>query len=603
MRDADTVIGIIRDRGKRGLPVENLYRQLYNPLLYLRAYATLYAHQGAMTPGVTNETVDGMSRKKIEAIIAALRCERYRWTPVRRTYIPKKNGKRRPLGLPTWSDKLLQEVIRSLLEAYFEPSFSPHSHGFRPNHGCHTALLEIQQTWTGSKWLLEGDIKGCFDAVSHAVLLSILGEHLHDRRFLRLIEQLLKAGYWEGASVHATLSGCPQGAVVSPLLTNIYMSRLDTFVEQTLIPTFTRGKQRRRNPSYRALRTRAQYARTQGDTAKAALLDAQRRRIPALDPDDPHYRRLRYLRYADDFCLGFSGPKAEAEEIKARLHAFLGEQLKLELSTEKTLITHATTEAAHFLGYAVTVQHADDKCDRSGRRCVNGRVALRVPSEVLRTRCAAYMRRGKPWHRAELLSDDAFSIISRYQTEYRGIVQYYQLAQNLSWFWELHRVMRLSLLKTLANKHKRSLRRMVRRYQTTIATPHGPLECLEQRIERVGRPSLVARFGGLSLRRQQRSQQAILVDQPLTITRAPERNELIRRLLADQCELCGATEDIEVHHVRKLADLNTRGQKDRPVWMSIMAARRRKTLVVCRDCHHAIHAGRPTRQRQRPEPA
>jgi group II intron reverse transcriptase/maturase len=603
MRDADTVIGIIRDRGKRGLPITQLYRQLYNPLLYLRAYATLYAHQGVMTPGMTNETVDGMSRKKIEAIIAALRCERYRWTPVRRTYIPKKNGKRRPLGLPTWSDKLLQEVIRSLLEAYFEPSFSPHSHGFRPNHGCHTALLEIQQTWTGSKWFLEGDIKGCFDAVSHAVLLSILGEHLHDRRFLRLIEQLLKAGYWEGAAVHATLSGCPQGGIVSPILSNIYLSRLDTFVEQTLIPTYMRGEQRRRNPSYNNLRVRAQYYRKRGNRAKAALLDAQRRTLPERDPYDPHYRRLRYVRYADDFCLGFIGPKAEAEEIKERLRAFLGEALKLELSTEKTLITHATTEAAHFLGYSITVQHADDKHDRSGRRCVNGRVALRVPSEVLRTRCSAYMQRGKPWHRPELLSDDAFSVISRYQTEYRGIVQYYQLAQNLSWFWELHRVMRLSLLKTLANKHKRSLRQMVRRFQTTIATPHGPLACLEHRIERAGRPPLVARFGGLPLRRQHRSQQAILVDQALTITRAPERNELIRRLLADRCELCDATEDLEVHHVRKLADLHTRGQKEQPLWMSIMAARRRKTLVVCRDCHHAIHAGRPTKQMPRPQPA
>lgn len=167
MRDADTILGIIRERGRRGLPLEDLYRQLYNPMLYLRAYARLYANKGATTPGATSETVDGMSRKKIDAIIEALRYERYRWTPVRRTYIPKKKGKKlRPLGLPSWSDKLLQEVIRLILEAYFEPQFSPHSHGFRPERGCHTALQEIEHTWQGTKWFIEGDIRGCFDHAS-----------------------------------------------------------------------------------------------------------------------------------------------------------------------------------------------------------------------------------------------------------------------------------------------------------------------------------------------------------------------------------------------------------------------------------------------------
>jgi hypothetical protein len=184
MRDAVTVLSIIHERGKQGLPLEDIYRQLYNPGLYLMAYGRLYANTGAMTPGSTPEIVDGMSMAKIEKLIDDLRHERYRWTPVRRTYLAKKNGKLRGLGLPTWSDKLLQEVIRLILEAYYEPQFSSHSHGFRPGRGCHTALTAIRDDWSGTKWFIEGDISQYFDTIDHTVLVAILGEKLKDNRFL-----------------------------------------------------------------------------------------------------------------------------------------------------------------------------------------------------------------------------------------------------------------------------------------------------------------------------------------------------------------------------------------------------------------------------------
>ncbi len=216
MRDADTVLGIICERGKTGLPLEDIYRQLYNPQLYLRAYDRIRRNDGAMTPGVTAETVDGMSLEKIKGIIEAVRFERYQWTPARRVYIPKKDGKLRPLGMPTWSDKLLQEVMRSLLEAYYEPQFSPASHGFRPERGCHTALSEVANRWKGTKWFIEGDISKCFDMLDHQVLMKILGEKLHDNRFLRLIENMLKAGYLEEWKWNATHSGTPQGGVITP---------------------------------------------------------------------------------------------------------------------------------------------------------------------------------------------------------------------------------------------------------------------------------------------------------------------------------------------------------------------------------------------------
>jgi len=218
MQSAETVLGVLRERGGRGLPREELYRQMFNPQLYLLAYGRIYANKGAMTPGVTQETVDGMSLGKIGRIIDAMRHERYRFAPVRRVLIPKKNGKMRPLGMPTWSDKIVGEVVRLLLEAYYEPTFSSRSHGFRPGRGCHTALREVANTWTGTTWFIEGDVADCFGTLDHQVMLQTLGEKILDNRFLRLVRNMLTAGYLEDWIWNATLSGAPQGGIASPIL-------------------------------------------------------------------------------------------------------------------------------------------------------------------------------------------------------------------------------------------------------------------------------------------------------------------------------------------------------------------------------------------------
>jgi len=316
MQNAEAVLNVIRERGSKGLPLERVYRQLFNPQFYLMAYARLYRNAGAMTPGTTEDTVDAMSMAKIEKLIALLREERFRWTPVRRVEIPKKNGKTRPLGIPTWTDKLLQEVMRLLLEAYYEPQFSEHSHGFRPERGCHTALLDVTRNGKGTKWFIEGDIKGCFDNIDHQVLMSKLREHIHDNRFLRLVEGLLKAGYLRQWQYHKSLSGTPQGGVISPLLANICLDILDKFVESDLLPVHTRGKKRRRNPEWNQATCRVKYYRKRDRPDIAHEWDKVRRQIPSCDVTDPDFRRLHYVRYADDFLLCFAGPKREAEEIK-----------------------------------------------------------------------------------------------------------------------------------------------------------------------------------------------------------------------------------------------------------------------------------------------
>ena len=532
-----------------------------------------------------------MCLAKIDAIIAAIRDERYRWTPVRRVSIEKQHStKLRPLGLPSWSDKLLQEVLRLILEAYFEPQFSTHAHGFRPGRGCHTALREIYDDWAGTTWLIEGDISACFDSLDHDVLLATLTEHIHDGRLLRLIRELLQAGYLEDWKWHATLSGAPQGAILSPVLTNIYLSTLDRFVETTLLPAHTRGSRRRPNPAYVKLSNALWRGKERGKLSAMQALRQQRATLPSGDPFDPEYRRLRYCRYADDFLLGFIGPREEAEQIKQHLQAFLRERLKLELSDVKTLVTHARTEAAQFLGYEIATFHRDAVRERTyhRRRVLNGKVALALPRRVLTEHCRRSMRGTTPIHRPELVNDTVFSIIASYQAAYRGMVEYYRLAYNLHRWNRLKWLMEQSLTKTLASKLKISVSKVYERFRATLWTEGRPYKGLQTTIQRDGKPPLVAQWGGIPLRRRM---DVALHDAPPRVWNT--RTELVQRLLADTCELCGSHDAIEVHHIRALKDLQRHDRPSQPAWVRVMATRQRKTLVVCRPCHRSIHQGRP----------
>jgi group II intron reverse transcriptase/maturase len=567
---------------------------LFNRELYLYAFARIASNEGALTPGATAETVDGMSLAKIDAIIEAVRFERYRFTPARRIYIEKKNStKKRPLGIPVFSDKLLQEVLRMILEAYFEPQFSPRSHGFRQGRGCHTALQEIKRTWLGTTWFVEGDIAACFDSLDHSVMLSILGDKIHDGRFLRLMKGLLEAGYLEEWVFNATLSGTPQGGVVSPILSNIYLDRLDKFVETTLLEAHNRGKRRKENRRYARTQRRARHLASRGLAEEARALRRQVQAMPSVALNDPDYRRLRYLRYADDFLLGFSGPRSEAEEIKRQLGEFLHEQLKLDLSEAKTLITHGRTQAARFLGYEVTVLHNDHRHDRRGRRTINGQIGLKVPADVVRAKCASYCQHGRARPRMERINESVYDLVVRYQLEYRGLVEYYRLAYNLHQLARLKWVMQESLAKTLADKLQISVAKVYKRFGTTKQTARGPRRVFRVTVEREGKRPLVALWGAIPLVRR--------MDVPLPVPYQPVRRQratLVLRLLANTCELCGSHEGVQVHFERRLKDLQRDGVAGTP-WAQAMVKRHRKSLMVCEGCHPQIHTGRP-RRRSRP---
>ena len=408
MQKPEIVLNAIQKRGQLKLPLPNgTYRLLYNQNLYLRAYAKIYSNQGALTPGTKGETADGTSLEKFNTIIEALRYEKYVWAPARRTHIPKPNGKMRPLGMPDWSDKILQEVLRSILEAYYEPNFSDQSHGFRPNRSPSTALTSVHKFWTGCKWWIEGDIESYFDTIDHDVLMGILSRDIHDQRLLKLLKLFLEAGYMEDWKWIQNTTGVPQGGILSPLLSNIYLNELDKFVETVLIPEYTLGKGRRINPPYNRLQRRLSNARhkKQRDYSLEKETLAQMRQLPSRDPLDPNYRRLRYTRYADDFLLGFIGSKQEAEQIKVKLTEWISDNLKLKLNDEKTLITHAGSQPARFLGYDVQVQHSNDQIDSNGRRGHNGVIGLRVPAATISKYIREYMKGGLIVHIPMLIPD------------------------------------------------------------------------------------------------------------------------------------------------------------------------------------------------------
>ncbi|MCD8089481.1 MAG: reverse transcriptase/maturase family protein, partial [Clostridiales bacterium] len=433
---------------------ERLYRLLYNEKMYLIAYQNIYSNDGSMTKGTDNKTIDGMSIERIQKIILSLKDESYQPKPAKRTYIPKKNGKKRPLGIPSFDDRLLQEVIRMILEAIYEGSFEQTSHGFRPNKSCHTALIKIQKTFTGVKWFIEGDIKGFFDNINHNTLINILKERINDERFLRLIRKFLNAGYMENWTFHNTYSGTPQGGIISPILANIYLDKFDKYVNE-YIKNFNKGKKRDRTTEYRRNEVELRNARqifknADNDVEKKnaiALirqLEKERVNIPCTDPMDSSYARLFYVRYADDWLCGVIGSKNDCKKIKEDFKNFLLDKLQLELSEEKTLITNAK-KSAKFLGFEIRIRHSNlTKRDKLGKlvRNYTGRIVLEVSSDIIKKRLIdtgamklIYHNGKEIWKPKSLyrMKDcDNLEILDYYNSKIRGFYNYYCIANNSS---------------------------------------------------------------------------------------------------------------------------------------------------------------------------
>ncbi len=579
-----------------GQMVKDLSAIMRCPEIWQLAYANIYSNKGAMTKGVDDDTLDGMSIERIKGIINSIKADTYRPKPVRRAYIPKRDSKKRPLGVPSGDDKLVQAVIKILLQQIYEPIFSDDSHGFRPERSCHTALKSIQKGWTGVDWFIEFDIKGCFDNIKHDVLIRFLENKIDDKEFIKLVTRFLKAGYLEDWVYHHTYSGTPQGGIISPILSNIYLHELDIFVEE-FMSNFNIGKKRPANPEYNRIARRIKrlvyevlpkHGLTPAEIVELKALKKELLQAKPTIEDSTKFRKSLYCRYADDFICGIYGSYRDAKMVLETIQTFISEKLFLETSPNKTGIVKATKDI-EFLGYNITTMKGrrrkitTKKGVHKTLRTGVGTIRLKVPKDKTLDFCNAHeygdYHATQATHRVKLLTSSEAEIIEVYNAEKRGLANYYALAKDMK--HKLHKLDYLglfSLTKTLANKSKCSISKIFERLNT------GGDYSLNVKVKGELRKYQV--FQLKHWKRPIECEDTLPLTAHLYIT----GTELIRRLNADECEYCGAMDKVEVHHVRKLKDLKHKPHLEH--WEKVMIARHRKTLVICRDCHNLLHQGK-----------
>ena len=583
MQSAERVLGIILEKSKQCPEhvFHRVYRNLFNRDLFLRAYLKLAPNEGNMTKGTDGSTIDGFGTELVDSIIDELRNETYYPKPVRREYIPKADGRLRPLGIPSFKDKLVQEALREILEAIYEPIFLDCSHGFRPGRSCHTALHRIQGSGNNSSWAIEGDISGFFDNINHDIMLKLLEKKVNDGRVIELVRRFLKAGYMEDCSFNITELGSPQGGVLSPLLANIYLHELDVFVD-SLGAEYNKGKHRGINPQYRRYQDKKYGAQKKGDWKTVKEMDRLMRSVHCVDFGDPSYTRIHYNRYADDWVIFMIGDKKMAEEIKHRIAVFLKEELALDLSEKKTLITNLADRGVRFLGYEISRIKDDTK------RYRNGNLTLSMPKDVVVKKLKPFLKDGKAAPLDVLMHKDVRDIVAIYGSQNQGLYEYYKLAYNVSsrmnTFAYYHQQ---SMLRTIAKKLNSSVNKVKAKYGTEVPclTGHGTKIAI----------IIDGKVGGKAWYPFESYAQQTYVDKVPEYSITEHSKELKDRVLNGRCEVCSSTEHIEVHHVRNLSmTIKSYMNRKRPIpdWVKLMMDMKRRTLVLCRKCHNNLHNGK-----------
>jgi len=575
---------------------QDLYRLLYKPDLYIVAYEQIRSDPGNMTAGTDGETIDGFSNRTINTLIESIRDESFQFKPAKRVYIPKANGKMRPLGIPSPKDKIVQGAIRMILEAIYDSPygrfFLNYSHGFRPGRSCHTALREFGEKWTAVPWIVEGDIKACFDEIDHHVLVSLLRRKINDERFINLIWKALRAGYLWMKQRKDTLMGTPQGSGISPILANVYLHELDVFVDG-LRQKHESGDNRRVNPEYVQVQKRRIKALEVSDgqtTPEIRTLTKQMRSLPSGDTQDPDYIRIKYLRYADDWILGVIGPRTLAERLKDDVQLFLHEELKLQLSVDKTLITHATTEEANFLGTRLMIgrnptgreriQTVHREGDRPFKRRVTGYFPqMYVPINRLIDKLhnkGFCDTDGNPTSKAGWTLLDADQIIQLFNSNLWGLLNYYRFTNNFGVMSRIQYILRFSLAKTLAHKYRTKTKVLFRKHGHNLRFSWQKADGSIREVSFKENTDWSTKLD------------AFMVNPPDIDLLSWQWRLRTRSKLGFPCLICGECEDVQMHHVRHIRKM---GAKRPTGFTAVMRALNRKQVPVCKKCHDGIHRG------------
>lgn len=572
----------------------NLYRLVYDKDILMIAYERIKSKSGNMTPGTDGETLDGISTSYIERLSESLKDESFQFRPTRRQYIPKKNGKMRPLGVPSPRDKVVQEAIRIILEAIYDSKISPtfvnESHGFREGRSTHTAIEQVRAKWGAPNWVIEGDIKSFFDEIDHQTLILLLRKRISDERFISLIWKALSAGYMEDGIFVSSKVGTPQGSIISPILANIYLHEFDVAVKGW-IDEFSNTVKKRANPEYRAaVRKRDRLLKASDGivTEEVKSLTQTVRSLPSQDHADPNSIRVSYVRYADDWIIGVTGSKSLATLLRERAKVFLQEHLKLELSMEKTKITNLRDEPVHFLGFLISVPSpkeakvSDYKAGVYGleRRVSHGSsIKVNIPMDAVidRLKSRGFCDgSGFPTHHNTFLALDKDQIVTQYNSVMRGIANYYAACSNFSSLNRVDYILRFSLAKTLANKERTPMARQFRKRGFTMTV-----------VKQIGEKKMSVSFVDFrTLRRKFFGQAKLDLDHIFALQTFRTKS----RLGIEKCAVknCFSGEPVEMHHVKHIRKV---GSKVRG-FTKLMAQINRKQVPLCQSCHRKVHNGK-----------
>lgn len=554
--------------------------------ILILAYEYIKSNPGNFTPGVNPTTLDKIDLEWFHNVSNKLKAGKYNFSPARRSYIPKPGNskKKRPLTISSPRDKIVQKAILFILEAIYEPSFLDYSHGSRPGRGTHTALNYIKYKFKESKWCIEADIESNFPNINHKILMNLLKKRITCPKFLSLIKNSIKAGYVEEGKFFESNIGLFQGNITSPILNNVYLHELDLYMDG-LINLFHLGKRRKKNPEYR----RFQYLmeKAKGDSSEIKSLRKQRRKVNSKDPFDRDFKRLCYVRYVDDFVVGVIGSREDTVELEEKIRMFLKNELKLTLSSEKTLITHFSKQYITFLGTLIKGTWEREKklatVKRKGvtrKEKVTSRTVLKAPIKLLFEKATLngfFKKRNNefvPTYVGRCINLDHEDILRYYNSVIRGILNYYSFANNHKSLGSLIHGLKFSCARTLALKYKlRHVSKVFRKFGTNLKKSRESE--IELYIPKTFKP--LKKF-------------KINVVEPDSVIFSNWNNKLTKSNLFKQCVICGSTKHIEMHHIRKVRDLKSKLRKKNTDFFSLqMAAINRKQVPLCAEHHKALH--------------